>query len=224
MKRHVLLFFCTVSLLALAAACTQETYDQGDGEFSLLRADFVEAHVGADRRVDYVKTDDGDSLRAVRPFTVSWIMTADTTYRALLYHSLREGQTDAYSMAQVLVPLPKPASRFKGGVVTDPVYVESCWRARNGRYLNLRLRVMTGDDEVAKSTRHVFGCVNDTLVTQAGSTTTLHLSLYHSQGGQPEYYSREVYLSIPLYDVSADSVRLTVQTYNGLLQKTLATK
>ena len=118
----------------------------------------------------------------------------------------------------------KPASRFKGGVVTDPVYVESCWRARNGRYLNLRLRVMTGDDEVAQSTRHVFGCVNDTLVTQADSTTTLHLSLYHSQGGQPEYYSREVYLSIPLYDVSADSVRLTVQTYNGLLQKTLATK
>ena len=55
--------FYLVALLLLVS-CTQDNYDKGEGEYSLMRADFVEAHVGSDKRVDYVVTDDGDSWAA----------------------------------------------------------------------------------------------------------------------------------------------------------------
>ena len=85
-------------------SCTQDGYETGEGEYSLLRADLVDVHVNGERRVDYVLTDDSDSLRTQRPFTVGWIETADTTYRALLYYKLKDGNVEGYSMGQVLVP------------------------------------------------------------------------------------------------------------------------
>ena len=52
----------------LFVACTRETYDSGDGKYSYLRSDFVEAHTNADLKIDYVLTDDGDSLSMPTPF------------------------------------------------------------------------------------------------------------------------------------------------------------
>ena len=204
-------------LSSLLSSCTEDNEDKGDGEYSYLRADFVEAHVGEDKRVDYVLTDDGDSLRTNPPFSVSWITTADTVYRAIFYYNLKEGEIDAYNLSQVLVPEIKSPERIAGGVKTDPVYVQSVWPARSGHYLNLRLRVMTGEFDDGKTPPQVFGCVRDTLVSHDDGSSTLHLQLFHNQNGQPEYYSREVYLSIPLTDVQADTVVLN--TYDGLYTK-----
>ena len=206
-------------LSSLLLSCTTDAYDKGEGEYSQLRADFVEAHVGSDKRVDYVLTDDGDSLRTNPPFTVSWTSTADTIYRALLYYNLQDGEVDGYNLSQVLVPEVKAASRFGSVVKTDPVYLQSAWRARSGRYLNLRLRVLTGDTKDGKTQRQVFGCVSDTLVKHEDGRSTLHLLLYHNQNGQPEYYSRDVYLSIPLAGVQADTVVMRLQTYEGEYSK-----
>lgn len=193
-------------------SCTQDFYDKGEGEYSLLRADLVEAHVRDDKRVDYVLTDDGDSLRANPPFTVSWLQKGDTTYRALLYYNLKDGEVDGYNLSQVLTPSIKRAGVIKGGMKTDPVHMESLWKARTGRYINMRLRVMTG--ELTDSTaRQAFGCVCDTLVKHDNGSQTMHLRLYHDQGGQPEYYSREVYLSIPVYDAQADTIIMRIRTY-----------
>lgn len=214
-----MILFSLLSIFISLAACTQDNYDKGEGEFSQLRADFVEAYVGSDKRVDYVLTDDGDSLRTNPPFTVSWITTADTIYRALLYYNLQDGEVDGYNLSQVLVPEVKSASRFGSVVKTDPVYLQSAWRARSGRYLNLRLRVLTGDTKDDKTPRQVFGCVSDTLVKHEDGRSTLHLLLYHNQNGQPEYYSRDVYLSIPLAGVQADTVVMRLQTYEGEYSK-----
>ena len=203
----------------LFTSCTQDNYEKGEGEYSQLRADFVEAHVGADKRVDYVLTDDGDSLRTNPPFTVSWITTADTVYRALLYYELKEGEVDGYNLSQVLVPTIKTVSRLGGDVKTDPVNVQSVWRARSGRYLNLRLRVMTGEVENGETPRQVFGCAKDTLISHDDGRSALYLLLYHHQNGQPEYYSRDVYLSIPLAGVQADTVVMRLQTYEGEYSK-----
>lgn len=209
--------FASFSLFLLSS-CSDDTYDKGDGEYSLLRADFVEAHVRADKRVDYVLTDDGDSLCTNPPFTVSWISTSDTVYRALLYYNLKEGEVDGYSMSQVLVPEIKTPKRL-GSVKTAPVHLQSMWRARTGRYLNLRLRVMTGEADGDKMQPQVFGCVRDTLITHDDGRSALHLRLYHDQSGQPEYYSRELYLSVPLTGVQADTIVFGVQTYDSLVTK-----
>lgn len=219
LKLFSLLLF---SLLFLS--CTQETYDTGEGEFSQVRADLVDVHVRGDKRVDYVLTDDGDLLRTQPPFTVGWIEKPDTTYRALLYYNLKDGLVDGVSMGQVLVPTIKPVSRFKGGMKTDAVHLTSLWRAHNGCYLNLRLRVMTGAVDGEAMGKQAFGCASDTLVVHDDGHSTLHLRLYHDQGGQPEYYSREVYLSIPLQDTEADTLLFRVNTYDGTVEKRLALK
>lgn len=201
----------------LITSCTQDLYDKGEGEFSQLRADLVNVHVRSDNRVDYVLTDDGDSLRTEPPFTVNWIEKGDTIYRALLYYFLNDGVVDAYSMGPVLVPSVKAANLIKGGIKTDPVHLTSLWRARNGKYLNLRLRVMTGITEDEKMEKQTFGCVSDTVVSHPDGRSTQYLRLYHDQGGQPEYYSKEVYLSIPLKDTEADTLQISINTYNGPL-------
>lgn len=201
----------------LITSCTQDLYDKGEGEFSQLRADLVNVHVRSDNRVDYVLTDDGDSLRTEPPFTVNWIEKGDTIYRALLYYFLNDGVVDAYSMGPVLVPSVKAANLIKGGIKTDPVHLTSLWRARNGKYLNLRLRVMTGTTEDEKMGKQTFGCVSDTVVSHPDGRSTQYLRLYHDQGGQPEYYSKEVYLSIPLKDTEADTLQISINTYNGPL-------
>ena len=153
--RLLVIIIINFSLLVTLNSCTQDLYDKGEGEFSQLRADLVNVHVRHDSRVDYVLTDDGDSLRTEPPFTVSWIEKSDTIYRALLYYFLNDGVVEAYSMGPVLVPSVKAANLIKGGIKTDPVHLTSLWRARNGKYLNLRLRVMTGttDDEKVGSRR-----------------------------------------------------------------------
>jgi hypothetical protein len=203
----------------LITSCTQELYEKGDGEFSQLRADLVNVHVRHDSRVDYVLTDDGDSLRTEPPFTVSWIEKSDTIYRALLYYYLNDGVVEAYSMGPVLVTSIKDANLIKGGIKTDAVHLTSLWRARSGKYLNMRLRVMTGTTEDEKMGKQTFGCVSDTVVSHPDGRRTQHLRLYHDQGGQPEYYSKEVYLSIPLKDTEADTLLLQVNTYDGLKEK-----
>ena len=207
-------------LSSLVASCTNDFYEKGDGEYSLLRADFVEAHVREDKRVDYVLTDDGDSLSTMKPFTVSWLQKGDTIYRALLYYNLVDGEVEGYNMSQVLTPNISKSGRIKGGMKTDPVYLESLWKARTGRYLNMRLRVMTGDNG-GDSAKQAFGCICDTVVTHDDGRRTMHLQLYHDQGGQPEYYSKEIYLSIPLKYTEADTLFFKVNTYNGIVGKRL---
>lgn len=62
---------------------------------------------------------------------------------------------------------------------------------------------------------HTLGVVSNGTTTDADGHRTLHLTLYHDQGGVPEYYTVQQYVSIPtplLKD--ADTVELTLNTYN----------
>ena len=208
-------------LSPLAYSCLKDSYESGEGDYSQLRADLVDVHVGSDKYIDYVLTDEGDSLRTEPKFTVSWMEKTDTMYRALLSFNLKDRAVEAVSIGQVLVPRIKPSSSFKGGMKTDPVQLTSMWLAQTGCYLNLRLRVMTGTMEGVELEKQVLGCGSDTLMRHADGRSTLHLRLYHDQGGQPEFYSREVYLSIPLQDTEADTVLMKVDTYEGLFEKRL---
>ncbi len=78
MKKFVRLL-SAVSLFAFATSCEQELYDKGDSEYSLMRADFVEAFVDNDKQVGYVVTDDDERLQLTAPYTAQWIQRPDTT-------------------------------------------------------------------------------------------------------------------------------------------------
>ena len=207
--RH-LAFLTLLAFLPFLAACTIDAYEKGEGEYSLLTAELVEAYVDNDKHVSHVVTDQGERLMLTSPLTAQWIETPDTMYRALLYYDqVEEGKAEPRSFGWVGVLTPRDS--IKGGMKSDPLYTESMWVAKNHKYLNLRLRLLTGstDDEKA---RHSIGLMKD-----AASSTPGHarMVLYHDQGGMPEYYSMVTYASIPLDSIKADTLTIVVKTYNG---------
>jgi hypothetical protein len=212
--RH-LAFLTLLAFLPLLAACTIDAYEKGEGEYSLLTAELVEAYVDNDKHVSHVVTDQGERLMLTSPLTAQWIETPDTMYRALLYYDqVEEGKAEPRSFGWVGVLTPRDS--IKGGMKSDPLYTESMWVAKNHKYLNLRLRLLTGstDDEKA---RHSIGLMKD-----AASSTPGHarMVLYHDQGGMPEYYSMVTYASIPLDSIKADTLTIVVKTYNGEVNRT----
>lgn len=210
----------TVMAVAALTACTIDSYDTGTGAYSLTQADFVEAHSDGNREVDYVLTDDGERLTVSSRIAPEWMETADTLYRAVLYYN-KVSSTEAKPMALSLIPTLLPAPKEKYDEVhTDPVKFESLWISGNGRYLNIGLYLKVGQiDEEAEL--HTIGLIDDGTVTNSDGTRTARLRLYHDQGDVPEYYSSKYYVSIPCNVFDTDSVSITLNTYDGPVERRL---
>lgn len=200
---------CLLAVIVVSA-CTQDSYEKGEGAYSQMTAQLADAHVNSDKRVDYVDTDEGEHLVLNRSAAASFITKADTTYRVSFYYKMVDGKAEPLSLGRVPVVTPKSIQQMK----TDPVRLESMWIGKSKKYLNMGFYVMTGKADV-DSLKHVLGCRRDTLITNTDGTRTLRLTFYHDQGGVPEYYSQRVYLSIPIQGIKADSVWLNVNTYEG---------
>lgn len=200
---------CLLMVFA-AVACTQDAYEKGEGAYSEMTALLADAHVNSDKRVDYVDTDEGEHLMLSQSASAKFITKADTTYRVSFYYKMVEGKAEPLSMGRVTVFSPQVIKAMK----TDPVRMESMWIGRSKKYLNMSFYVMTGttgDDDV----KQTLGCRRDGVTKNADGTQTLRLTLYHDQGGVPEYYSQRVYVSIPIQGIKVDSISLQVNTYDG---------
>lgn len=221
--RQYLSLLFTIHCSLFTISCTQDAYDKGEGTYSLMRADFVEAHANAEKKVDYVETDDGERLTLTTPVSTSWIGTADSVYRCILYYNKVEDERGAQS-AQPLsigqVPCPSFRSPSEMKVVTDPVKFESLWRSRSGKYVNMRFLLMTGitDDTTAVNN---LALIADTILVNPDSTRTRYLRLHHERVAVPEYFSTEVFLSIPSERIEADSLCISVNTYDGVVTRTI---
>lgn len=209
--------------LCVLSACNNDSYDSGQGAYSLLCADFVMAHANGLGVIDYAITDDGDSLVLSRFVQAGWIVTADSSYRAVMYYNKAGEETGSHGRRTVVaepvsmsaIPVLEPVVLNKDTEMkTDPVDIESVWMSRGGRYMNagLYLKVGRGGD---MSTGHSVGMVHEGYRQNADGTVTACMVLYHDQGDVPEYYSSKVYVSVPLEKISADSVCLRVNTYGG---------
>ena len=213
-KTYFSFLLASIVVTLCSTSCSVDAYDKGEGEYSLLTAEMADVTVDSDKFIKNVETDQGEQLILTNPVTVSWIEKGDTTYRTLLYYKkLSNGQSEAVSMRKVGVMKPGKQENTK----TDPLYVESIWMGKNRKYVNMRLRLLTGVSEDEKAV-HTLGIVRD---TEASSDSHEHLVLYHDQGGQPEYYSTTAFVSIPLSEISADTLTSTVNTYDGLYSKIL---
>ena len=207
-------------------SCTQDTYDKGDGPYSLMRGDFVEAQVGTDKSIVSLTTDEGETLPLSQPYAAKWITRPDTVYRCMLYYNKvrdSKGQyvAEAISVGEVPCPTVINLAEMEMPMKTDPVKFESAWLSKTGKYLNMSLYLMTGttEDKEATQTLHV---IQDTIMTNLDATRTSHLRLYHDQAGIPEYYSSQVYASILTSQIEADSVRISINTYKGLVTKSFS--
>ena len=217
--KHTYLFVSMFVILFITA-CSIDAYDKGEGEYSLMTAEMADVTVGSDKYVTAVETDLSEQLKLAKPVTVKWMEKGDTTYRALVYYNLQsDGRAEAVSMKKVGVLIPHKLKEKVGEqqviMKTDPLYVESVWVSKNKKYVNMRLRLLTGASEDEEAVQTI-GVVRDE--ERNGHETLL---LYHDQGGQPEYYSTTAFVSIPLAEVHADTLIITVNTYDGPYNKTI---
>lgn len=215
MKKQLL---CLMLSVLFVTACEQDVYDKGDSTYSYVRADFVEAYVDNDRSVSQVLTDDDVRLQLTAPYAANWIQRPDTTYRAVLYYNQKGQQAEAVNLQRVSTASIKTTQQLRNGAKTDPLKLESVWLSGNKRYLNLSVILMMGavSDEAAS---HALGIVGDTIMVGDNGLRTYHLRLAHSQGDVPQYYSQRVYFSVPVYGLPVDSLRLSVNTYDGVVTK-----
>ncbi len=218
MRKVVLLL-----IIPLCLACSQDVYEKGNGEFSSLQADFVEAHSIVDKKIDYVVTDDNQHLTLQTPYSVSWAEKADSFYRAALFFSKNDNLIEPVSISKINVAKLTLKKSLKGGMKTDPLTLESMWVSKNKSYLNLSFYLKVGSTDDTKAI-HQLAVVVDTLIKHADKKQTLYVQLYHDQGGVPEYYSQHGYCSLPLKGVVADSICFMVNTYKGEVMKTLPVK
>lgn len=214
------LLFSMISLMVVLVSCEQDSYEKGEGEYSLLRGDFCEIGINSDLQATSAITDDLDQMTLKEPYSAKWITKADTTYRCILYYNKVKTEAEVVSIAQVPCPAIVPLYEFEDEVRTDPVSFESMWLSKSGKYLNLSFLLKTGVSEDTTAVQHL-AFVADTLLVNPDNTRTLYLRLHHDQGDVPEYYSTQAYASLLTDKMPADSVRLTVNTYTGLIVKTL---
>ena len=204
--------------VTLVTACSIDAYEKGDGEYSLMTAEMVDATVGSDKYVTTVDTDEGERLMLDAPVKTKWMEKGDTTYRALLYYNAMEGgkiEAISFNKVGVLIPANEKNNGKIDSLKTDPLYVESIWMSKNKKYVNMRLRLLTGaaDDEKAV---HTLGLFRDTTANHGHE----HFTLYHHQGSRPEYYSTTVFVSIPLAKVQTDTLTIVANTYDGPFSRT----
>ena len=207
-----------VGLLFFSTSCSNTSYEEGDSKLSYLRTDFADATTDSQGRLSAATTDDGVSLTFTRPMQTSWSNAADSLCRVLLNYNMYANGADSNVVeplaAKIVYTLQPAKPSVQTQAATDPVSLVSAWKSKNGNYVNLRLGLKTGkasgDDQ-----RQSIGLALDSTVTSDDSTTYC-LRFLHSQGGVPEYYTTDAYVSIPIKQMTTGSkVRLSLNTYNG---------
>jgi len=200
-------------MACLLGACATDAYEKGEGEYSMMIAELADLTVDNNRKAVSATTDENERLLFDNPFTQSWFSTPDSVYRAIVYYNKLEGdRAEVISTSPVNVLRPHVIKDLK----TDPVKFESAWLSTNRRYLNTSIYVMMGEAENEKL-KQIIGMHADTLIAHADGRRTLNLIFYHDQGTMPEYYSQRAYLSIPLDSVDADTVSLSIHTYDDVV-------
>lgn len=222
--KHMVTGILALLLISLVAvSCEQDAYDKGEGAFSYTQADFCEAYTNSNGVVEYVVTDDDEQLRLATPFTAKSMATPDSVYRTILYYNkVKQGSAELVNIGLVPVVGVASADKFED-LRTDPIKLESAWMSKNGKYLNLAIWLKTGTMNESAEKQSLGMVCTDTLHNDNG-TTTLRLRLHHGQGDVPEYYSTKYYLSIPASEILADSIYLSVNTYDGDTEKRLRIK
>lgn len=210
--------FWLVAFLLLS--CETDSYDKGEGAYSLMHADFADLNVDSQKRGVDFRTDDGEHYVLTKPQTASWIQKGDTVYRATVYYNkVADEKAQLLSLVNMPTLQAHEPSYFKRQP-QDPLGVESCWLTKNGRYLNLGLLLKNGRNDSGDEGTHALALVCDENHLNADLTHTIYYRLLHDQGSAPEYYTNRRYVCILLPTTERpDSVQLTVNTYDGVVVK-----
>ena len=174
-----LLPFCLLLLLISGCSDDEQPLPNYQEELADLPTD------GAGRAAMLVM-DNGETLPLDSPING---LKADTTYRIL---SLLVRNKMSVHLADFASILSLPVKRYKQeNPPTDAVCLVSCWQT--GRYINLHLQIMGTTTGV-----HYFGVQHKGVSEGADGSRILQARLIHQRNKDPQHYSRETYLSVPL--------------------------
>ena len=196
--------------MAVCCACENRFYDAGDGKYSFLYTDYVDVDVKGGI-IHGIVTDDGTSLNIPQGKRLD-IEPKDTMLRWLLYYNKRNANTPIEIVGNTPVRIlhPYTAEEVKT-IKTDAVKVTSVWQSANGKYLNLRLGLMTGNATSPDQKQQLFLVRTACHSINKGKAT---YTLYHDQHDVPQYYTQEYFFSMP-YPIEQDTVEVHIQTYSG---------
>lgn len=213
---------CVVAamLVSTVVACSDDAYDKGEGEYSLMQAELADAVVDADKSVGTFVTDNDRRYAVSRPVVASWLQKGDTTCRVAVYfREVETGVAECLSMSAL--PTLRPIEHWRVAQQwNDPVGLESVWAAKNGKYVNMALLLKSGQTD-DKDAVHQIALLQDTVMAYDNGKRTAYYRLTHSQNGMPEYYTNRHYVSIVLPEERPDTVRLRINTYQGEMEKTI---
>ena len=221
--KHIIIF---VTALLMLSACKNDSYESGDGQYSYLQADFVEANTSASKELVSARTDDGDMLLFSPHVFKEWASTPDSVYRSLLYYNKvnDDRTTEVYSIVQI--PVVK-IHKLKGTdeISTDPLFLKSAWISKNREYLNLYFGIKTGVED-GNDNIQTLSVVYDPDVNNSNDSRNPYIKVVHKQNGVPEYYTSYGYISVPLNDFAlGTTIHLSVNTYDkGWITKDLIIK
>lgn len=228
--KHILYI---IAVIAALASCKNESYETGDGDLSYLHADYAEVTIKGGR-IQKVVTDDDMVLRL--PPEVKYEEENDTVIRRLLYYTMTDASMPVKLMktVPVSVVVPHDPSELTDGMKMDALKMVGGWVSNNKLYLNMQLGIMVGraqEDGAKQTIMFVCDCISSTPQQEAEGKGNIHLSLYHDQAGYEQYYTQDVYVSVPfdgmipkvdgtpVSNVEPDTVFVTINTYNGKLTK-----
>lgn len=215
----------SVLLVVLAFfSCTSNGYDTGDNGNSYVTGDFVMLHINSSKVAVSATLDDGSDLQMANPFSPGWTVKADTAYRAFLYYDAATdtGATPVSVKARAVVQVPVMnaiAATGAGQLKDDPLGLESIWLSKNGRFVNVSLLLKSGSTERDK--KQTIGLVSEGVEVDADGKRHAVFRLYHGQNNVPQYYTVQQYASFSTNGIDADAVDLRLNTYDGMLTKTV---
>ena len=200
-----------ISFLSVLPFVMLSCDDDDEDPMPPLRMEFVETITDSKSIVEYILTDEGVRLTPSSPITAS---RPDTTYRCVCQYAMMDGVCHVYDLRAIFSKKPVHISETDT-MWTDPLGVNSVWKT--SRYVNMSLALLTTGQG-----SHVYSFCEDTIMTNSlGSKTAFCTLSHHRVGKDPESYTQDVYLSMPVYDyVSSgiDSVAVSIHTYSGWKQ------
>lgn len=202
-----------ISIILIISSCKQDVYETGDGDLSYMQTEYADVtlHGGY---VSSIVTDKGETLPIPDKWKAQQSITTDTLLRRLLYYKT-DGKTSTELLDTKPVAILQPHTPFDiGEMKTDPVKLIAASVSANRTYANIHLGIMTGN--AAEATQLLQFRLDSEHSMNRGRR---NITLYHDQAGQPEYYTQDIYLSLPFG--TQDTLDITLNTYTGIIRKVL---
>ena len=208
------LSFILLCMLSLGACKEDYSYPN-------VLTELTEIQTDENGHLKVLTTDRGETF-TVGKYVSTTQFTADSLYRMLtVFEPLEEhpNQLLVHVAQPVFSEFPILVNQLEDGMKTDPVDIQSIWRA--GNYLNMILHIQT------KEKRHKFHFIDHGISPYETHSSTsqdnkgkqvLELTFYHDRGEDYEAFTSNYCFSIPLrpYEEKlkkGDIIRIHLNTY-----------